>query len=147
MAAWFVSGAWAQTPPATAPGGAPPVPPHFRQLPPLPHRRGHSPCIEQPSVFLFAPPPPPPLHTAVIPPPAKAVAAHVTGCAGIRFHIGADGKARDITVVMEFPGEFGMGDTARQVIASSLWAPRHDNSWYYVNLKMNPLPPPAQKPN
>ena len=74
-----------------------------------------------------------PVQTASIPKPARAVAEHVNGCGGVRFRIGPNGMPQDIEVMADYPVGYGFGETVRQAVASSRWAPRDDLSWHYVN--------------
>ncbi|MBV9784252.1 MAG: energy transducer TonB [Acidisphaera sp.] len=70
--------------------------------------------------------------------PARALAEHVSGCAGVRFRIASDGSPHDITVMAEYPAGYGFGDTARAVIAAARWPPKDDEAWRYLILNMRP---------
>jgi hypothetical protein len=74
----------------------------------------------------------PPLAMHAITPPARAAAEHVSGCAGLRFRIGADGVPTDIEVLVEAPSGYGFGQAAAQAVGASRWAPRADDSFHYV---------------
>ncbi len=97
--------------PCSAPAGTGP----FEKLPPA-VRGGHVPTLE------------------------RANAEHVAGCAGVRFRIGADGRARDITVMADYPVGYGFGQAGADAIADTQWAPMDDLSWRYLRLLIRPRP-------
>jgi hypothetical protein len=115
-------------------------PPSHPPLPPLPRPRPRTPCDAPAGTGPFERPPRP-ISTKTIPLPPRVLAEHVSGCAGVRFRIGPDGVARDITVMADYPLGYGFGETARQAIAGSVWAPRDDLAWHYIVFHMNPPAP------
>jgi hypothetical protein len=113
------------------------APPRSHPLPPLEHPRPRSPCDAPAGTGPFERTPRP-VHTQTIPLPPRVLAEHVSGCAGVRFRIGPDGLAHDMTVMADYPPGYGFGETARQAIAASVWAQRDDLAWHYLVLHMNP---------
>ncbi len=73
----------------------------------------------------------PPLSAPPVVPPARAAREHVSGCAGLRFRIGADGTPGDVEVLVEAPNGYGFGEAAAQALAASRWAPGTDESFHY----------------
>jgi len=100
--------------------------------PPRPQAQGASPCAPPWGSGPFTPMGKP-VSTRDVPKPPRALAEHVSGCGGVRFRIGPDGTAQDIEVLADYPVGYGFGDTVRQMIATSRWAPRDDLSWHYLN--------------
>jgi hypothetical protein len=111
---------------AGAPGGYQAGAPH------APHARGASQCAPPWGSGPFTPMGKP-IETVSIPKPARALAEHVSGCGGVRFRIGPDGTPQDVEVLADYPLGYGFGETVRQAVASSRWAPRDDLSWHYLN--------------
>jgi hypothetical protein len=73
--------------------------------------------------------------------PARAMAEHVNGCAGVRFRLSPDGTPRDITLMAEYPTGYGFGATAMAAIAGGRWPAKDDDAWRYVVINMHPHAP------
>jgi hypothetical protein len=80
-----------------------------------------------------------PISDREMPFPARAKADHVSGCAGLRFRIGPDGVAQDVTLVAEYPLSYGFGEAGLAKLAVLRWAPRDDLASHY--LVINPRAP------
>ncbi len=79
---------------------------------------------------------------------AAAKAASLSGCAAVAFQLTHDGKARNITVLREFPIGYGYGTAVSEVIRQATFTPpTSEDTWYYraiTNLyvvKTTPLAP------
>jgi hypothetical protein len=116
------------------------VPPRPHPLPPLPHPKPRTPCDAPAGTGPFERTPQP-IHTTSIPLSPRSLAEHIAGCAGVRFRIGPDGLAHDITVMADYPLGYGFGETARQTIEAAVWATRDDLAWHYIVFHMNPPGP------
>ena len=73
--------------------------------------------------------------------PDRALAAHVNGCAGVRFRLGEDGVPRDVTLVTEYPLGYGFGQRALDKVSAMRWEPKDDLSWRF--LVINQVQPSA----
>jgi predicted aspartyl protease len=70
-----------------------------------------------------------PLPTA----PDKLKTAHLSGCAGVLFHLSADGAPTDLKLVIETPPGYGVGDFVLRQIAASKFAPvPGETAWFYA---------------
>ena len=83
---------------------------------------------------------PHPISTQSVNKPLRALAEHVSGCGGVRFRIGPYGEPEDVTVMAEYPLGYGFGETVRQMIVTSRWAPRDDLSWHYLDATIRTTP-------
>ena len=70
--------------------------------------------------------------------PPKAVAGHVSGCAGIRFRIGPTGAPEDVQALTEYPLDYGFAPAAIAVIKATRWPARDDTAWRYLIVNMRP---------
>ncbi len=72
--------------------------------------------------------------------PPRAQAAHVAGCAGMRFRIGPDGVPTDVTLVAEYPIGYGFGEAGLYKLKTLRWPPRDDLAWHYLIVNLLPKP-------
>ncbi len=84
---------------------------------------------------------PHPVSGTTVPMPPRAMAEHVSGCAGVRFRLDADGRPRDIVVMAEYPVGYGFGQTASSAIEGARWPAKDDAAWRYLVINMHPRPP------
>jgi hypothetical protein len=73
----------------------------------------------------------PPLSAPPVIKPARAAREHVSGCAGLRFRIAADGTPTDVEVLVEAPAGYGFGEAAAQALGASRFAPGVDGAFHY----------------
>ncbi len=106
-----------------------------------PHRVMHppSPCASPRGSGPFEPLQPP-IANAAVPVPPRAQAEHVAGCAGLRFRIGQDGIATDVTLVAEYPLGYGFGEAGLHKLRILRWSPRDDLAWHYLVVNWFPKP-------
>ncbi|HTZ69543.1 MAG TPA: energy transducer TonB [Acetobacteraceae bacterium] len=107
--------------------------PPMHVLPPLPHPRAASPCSAPAGTGPFERLPKP-LTSFPVVTPARAKIEHITGCAGVRFRIGPDGHAQDITLMAEYPLGYGFGDAALHWLSTATWPPHDDLAGHYAVL-------------
>lgn len=63
---------------------------------------------------------------------------HVGGCAAVVFQLTRDGKATNISVLREFPPDYGYGEAVSKAIRESRFAPpTSTNDWYYRAIAIN----------
>lgn len=117
-------------PPANAATAYGPAPP------PIPQSRCNAPPSVGPTKHL-----PQPVDFTQLYAPPLAAQAHVSGCGGVKFRIGPDGAATDITVVVEYPLGYGFADAARAQVANMRWETKNTAAWRYLVVNLNPPPP------
>ncbi len=77
----------------------------------------------------------PPKQTAVSLPVAseRAKVDHVSGCAAVIFQLTRDGKAEHITVLREFPADYGYAQAVSDSVRRSTFTPPvPEGAWYYL---------------
>jgi hypothetical protein len=78
-----------------------------------------------------------PVNHVTVPIPPKALADHVSGCAGVRFRIDPDGTPRDVVALTEYPLGYGFAHTAELAVADFRWPARDDRAWRYLIINMH----------
>jgi hypothetical protein len=78
-----------------------------------------------------------PVNHVTVPIPPKALADHVSGCAGVRFRIDPDGTPRDVVALTEYPLGSGFAHTAELAVADFRWPARDDRAWRYLIINMH----------
>jgi hypothetical protein len=73
----------------------------------------------------------PPVTAPPVIKPARAAREHVSGCAGLRFRIAADGTPTDVEVLVEAPAGFGFGEAAARRVEASRWGAGADGAFHY----------------
>jgi hypothetical protein len=73
----------------------------------------------------------PPVSAPPVIKPARAAREHVSGCAGLRFRIAADGTPTDVEVLVEAPAGYGFGEAATRRVEASRWGARADGAFHY----------------
>jgi predicted aspartyl protease len=102
-------------------------------------------CHPPQGMNLNASPPPRPLARPHFRLPDSIRLNHITGCAGIAFHLSPEGQPTDVRLIFERPPGYGVGNFVKRQVAATLYPPPDDpRRLYYLSIGLRIIPSPQQ---